>query len=109
MLHEELARLPERYRAPMLLCFFEGLSHAEAAHRLGWPVGSVAGRVARAKDMLATRLTRRGAPLALLTPVLFAVPPSFASATTHAAGAFATGALRSFPVSFSTSPDGRSG
>src|SRR5262249_35851826 len=47
VLHEELARLPKRYRAPILLCFFEGLTHAEAARRLGVPVGTVAGRMAR--------------------------------------------------------------
>ena len=43
----EVDRLPERYRIPILLCFFEGLTHAEAARRTGWPVGSVAGRLAR--------------------------------------------------------------
>src|SRR5262249_43372318 len=66
VLHEGLARLPEKYRDPVLLCFFDGLTHTEAAHRLGWPVGTVAGRVARAKDLLARGLTRRGvAPAAL--------------------------------------------
>src|SRR4051812_38174980 len=59
-LHDELARLPGKYLAPVLLCYMAGLTHAEAAARLGWPVGTVAGRVARAKDLLAARLTRRG-------------------------------------------------
>jgi hypothetical protein len=62
VLHEELARLPESHRAAILLCFFEGLTHAEAARRLGVPVGTVAGRMARAKETLAARLTRRVFP-----------------------------------------------
>jgi RNA polymerase sigma factor (sigma-70 family) len=90
VLHEELDQLPERYRAPVLLCFFEGLTHSEAAQRLGVPVGTIAGRVARAKDALAARLARRGVPLAVLAPVVVAVAPSFAAATTRSAIAFAT-------------------
>jgi RNA polymerase sigma factor (sigma-70 family) len=78
VLHEELARLPERYRLPVLLCFFEGRTHAEAARVLGWPVGTVAGRLARAKSRLAAALTRRGVTLAI--PVIV-VPPAFARTT----------------------------
>ncbi len=87
-LHEELTRLPERYRAPVLLCFFEGLTHAEAARRMGVPTGTVAGRMARAKDRLAAGLTRRGVSLGVLTPAVVAVPPSFAAAASRAAVAF---------------------
>lgn len=90
VLHEELARLPDVYRSPVLLCFFEGLSHADAARRLGWPVGTVAGRIARAKDLLAVRLLRRGVTLSLLTPVGVAVAAPFVTATARAAVAFAT-------------------
>ncbi len=50
---EEVDRLPERYRVPVLLCFFEGLTHAEAARRTGLPVGTIAGQLARAKTLLA--------------------------------------------------------
>jgi RNA polymerase sigma-70 factor (ECF subfamily) len=57
---EEVDRLPERYRQAVVLCYLEGLTHEQAAARLGWPVGTVRSRLARARDRLRTRLTRRG-------------------------------------------------
>jgi RNA polymerase sigma-70 factor (ECF subfamily) len=60
VVHQEVAGLPERYRTPIVLCYFEGLTHDEAAARLSWPVGTVRSRLARARDRLRTRLTRRG-------------------------------------------------
>jgi RNA polymerase sigma factor (sigma-70 family) len=60
VLHEEVSRLPERYRRPILLCYFEGLTHDQAASQLNWPVGTVRSRLARARERLRTRLTRRG-------------------------------------------------
>lgn len=59
-LHEELARLPEKYRDPIVLCHLEGLTHELAAERLNWPVGTVRGRLWRGRDKLRERLTRRG-------------------------------------------------
>ncbi len=91
ILHEELARLPERYQLPVLLCFFEGHTYAEAAQRLGWPVGTVAGRVSRAKNLLGERLARRGVSLTGLVITATAVPSSFARATASAAMAFVQG------------------
>ncbi len=60
VVHQEVHRLPEKYRAPVVLCYLEGLTHDEAALRLSWPVGTVRSRLARARDTLRTRLTRRG-------------------------------------------------
>ena len=57
---EEVARLPERYRLPIVLCDLEGHTHAAAAGVLHWPVGSVSGRLSRARDILRRRLTLRG-------------------------------------------------
>jgi RNA polymerase sigma factor (sigma-70 family) len=60
ILDEELARLPESLQAPLVLCYHEGLTHDEAAQRLGWPVGTVRSRMARARGVMQRRLTRRG-------------------------------------------------
>jgi len=60
VVHEELMRLPDKYRAAIVLCYLEGLTHEGAARQLGWPVGTVRGRLARARDLLRNRLTRRG-------------------------------------------------
>jgi len=70
ILHEEVARLPEKYRAAVVLCYFEGLTHDQAAASLRWPVGTVRGYLARARDLLRTRLVRRGVAPALAISML---------------------------------------
>jgi RNA polymerase sigma factor (sigma-70 family) len=60
LLHEEIERLPERYRAPVVLCDLEGRSHEQAARHLGWPLGTVKSRQARGRERLRDRLRRRG-------------------------------------------------
>ena len=82
VLHDELGRLAEAYRLPLVLCYLEGYTHAEAAKSLGWPVGTVATRVARGRDRLRDRLTRRGVGLpaggvavVLSDPPASALPP----------------------------------
>lgn len=63
ILDEELNRLPERYRLPLVLCYLEGKTIQEAAGHLHCPAGTVASRLARARDRLHGRLTRRGLAL----------------------------------------------
>jgi RNA polymerase sigma factor (sigma-70 family) len=97
-LHEELGRLPEKYRAPMVLCYLEGLPHEAVARQLEWPIGTVRTRIARGRDLLGARLTRRGLTpaavlfvLSLLPKRATAVPPRLIEATVRAAARVAVG------------------
>ncbi len=94
-LHQEIDRLPERYRVPVVLCYMEGLSHAEVAQRLQKHVGTVGVVLSRARRLLRERLTRRGiaVPAAFLivgraTSTAKALPPTLASSTAAAAVRF---------------------
>ena len=60
VLHEEIHGLPERLRAPIVLCYLQGLTYAAAAHQLGLSEVAIRGRLARARERLRQRLTRRG-------------------------------------------------
>jgi RNA polymerase sigma factor (sigma-70 family) len=91
VLDEELVRLPEKYRDPLLLCYLEGLTQDEAARRLGWSPGVLRGRLDRGRLQLRANLARRGLTLsavlagAALAPPLRAAPVSAVVATVNAA------------------------
>jgi HlyD family secretion protein len=96
VIHEELRRLPERYRTPIVLCYLEGLTHEEAALRLGRPVGTVRSRLARGRDRLRARLAGRGIvpsagalTLALARDATASLPLALLHSTVQAAARFA--------------------
>jgi len=98
LLQEELQRLPAKYRSPMVLCYLEGRTNEEAAEQLDWPVGTLKVRLMRGREMLRTRLARRGLAVgagaltsALSADAASAVPAPLLDTTLKAALLFAVG------------------
>jgi RNA polymerase sigma factor (sigma-70 family) len=98
-LHEEIGRLPERFRVAVVHCLVEGLTHEQAAQRLGWPLGTVKSRLAQGRERLRSRLIRRGlTPAAVLSggalvtrSARAAMPAALVAATARAAVCLASG------------------
>src|SRR5205085_1368845 len=65
ILHEELDRLPDSYRLPLILCYLEGKSRDEAAQEIGVKPDVLRGRLARGRERLRGRLARRGITLSV--------------------------------------------
>lgn len=99
LLDEELDALPDKYRAPLILCYLEGKTNLQAARELGWPAGSISRRLARGLELLRSRLTRRGVTVSALALAFLmsqeaapaAVPASLVTSTAHAAALVAAG------------------
>jgi RNA polymerase sigma factor (sigma-70 family) len=79
LLHEELDRLPERLRAPLVLCFLEGQTQEAVARQLGWSISTLRRRLNRGRNVLRPRLARRGLTLS------GALAAGLLADTTHAA------------------------
>ncbi len=99
VLDDEIARLPEKYRAPFVLCYLEGRTNEEAAAQLGCPKGTVLSRLSRRRERLRERLARRGVALTAVAFALTltrnaasaALPPALVPSTTNVAIPFAAG------------------
>jgi RNA polymerase sigma factor (sigma-70 family) len=106
VLDEELARLPEHYRAPLLLCYLEGLTQDEAARALGWSDGTLRGRLQRGRERLRARLSRRGLSLSaalcagtLAADAAAAPPTALVAAALRAAARDRTGRVAALAAS----------
>ncbi|HEV3443442.1 MAG TPA: sigma-70 family RNA polymerase sigma factor [Gemmataceae bacterium] len=106
IIDEALNELPEKYRAPLVLCCLQGKTHQEAAEQLGWPSGSMSRRMEKARKLLRKRLAQRGVVLsaAVLLPALLqkataaSASASLISGTVQAAMAFGAGAATTASV-----------
>lgn len=94
VLHEEIDRLPERLRRPVLLCYVDGRTNLEAARILDCPASTIKDRLGRAREILRDRLARRGLALSAMLLILLlsgtaraeTLPAGLSSRTTRAAG-----------------------
>ena len=67
LLDEAIHALPTKYRVPIVLCYLQGLTNAEVAEQIACPLGTIATRLARARDQLRRRLTRLGVVVSTAT------------------------------------------
>jgi RNA polymerase sigma factor (sigma-70 family) len=96
VLHEEIDRLPERLRQPVLLCYLGGRTNLEASRMLGCPASTIKDRLVRAREILRDRLGRRGIALSAMLLILLlsgtakaeTLPAGLSSRTVEAAGRY---------------------
>ena len=97
-LHQELDRLPARYRAVVVLCHLEGRTHAEAARLLNCPVATVSIRVSRPHERLRARLVRRGLAFSAIAGAAVGPETAWAAIPGGLAESTIKAALHSRPV-----------
>jgi RNA polymerase sigma factor (sigma-70 family) len=99
VLHEELRRLPDKYRLPLILCYLEGRSQEEAAGQLGWSKGTFRGRLDRGRAHLRRRLAARGVSLSALLCATAVAPQAAAEALVDSVVRAAVGGAASAALS----------
>jgi RNA polymerase sigma factor (sigma-70 family) len=110
ILHEEIGRLPDRSRAPIVLCLVEGLTYEQAARRLGCPADTLKSRLAAGRERLRRRLTRRGVVPAIVgsgsvlsgQAIATPVPPDLLICATRMAEGIGVGAAGSSEIVLAT-------
>jgi RNA polymerase sigma factor (sigma-70 family) len=82
LLDEELGRLPDPYRAPLVLCYLEGATQDLAARRLGWSLRTLRRRLGRGRELLRVRLARSGLALSAVLATTLLDPPTVSAGLT---------------------------
>jgi polysaccharide export outer membrane protein len=80
ILHDEIRRLPSKLRDPIVLCYFEGLTVEDAARRMRCPVGTLKSRLGKGRELLRSRLTRRGLAASVLLLLMFSMAEEVSAA-----------------------------